>query len=1575
MVVNAHFLLSLPIISIRFMRKGIKILAKVITTLLLVVLFLPILLGLLLQIERVQSTLAQHATELISEQLGTTVSIRSLKIGFFNRVELEEFYVEDFDRDTLIYASRLDASVANLGLISGDLVFGDLLLQDAKFHLRESSRGEMNIKEVVDSLRRKEPDPKKEPFKMIFRRLNFEGLEFWLKRDEPRRHDYGIDWADMRLQDMWGAFNDFMIWGPEISGVLDHLSATEQTGFRFEEFSGHIFVGPGRVALAGARILTPESELNITSLDLSGNDWSEYKEFVEQVNMEAQFKTSSLSTNDVAYFAPSLRDWQLAAHDIDLDISGTVSDLTGKIWNLETEGGTRLRADLFMRGLPNVQRTRFDVKLHSLRTTATDADQLSGSILRADLPSNLVSLLSRAGEVELSGRFSGLLSDFTARALAKSPLGTLEGEVAIHRVEKHREVKGVLQTRDFRLGTLLAEPRLAHITLQATADGVLGEDGPSIFFSSKIPELEFNGIEYDSLDLNGIVAGKLYQASLHSLSHIADFSLDATADMRRRVPRYDLSLDLRRADLRAMRLNQRDSISLLSLQLKGGLLFPSINTMEGMFWISDGYYRYNDTRLRCDLFSVQALKRGEMRHIELESPYMDALFSSPRGYKDAFQSLLESMRTYLPDLYNKPEPSLPVDSLLTPEEDQTRLWLRVKRMTPITDALAQGLEVADSTVLEVEHNPSLRRLNLKLHSDYIERNNMMAMGIELEARNREDSLMIEGSALDLYLSSIHFREVEMRGGAARNCYDFAAKFADSITRLNADLHLVGDLQRLDTGRCFNLRLLPSKLSIGNDSWSTSSGPISIRKQRISIDNFSICNNREELLLKGVASRSREDSLYLRLRNFNISPLTSFAASMGYRIDGISNGVATMKSVMKEGEISADINLDSLTINDQVTLPPLNLSSRWDFEMNRAAMFIVDRHKRDTAIRGFYRPSEGRYYARARIPRIPMQILDPILEGVISNTQGEASADLTFRGVKRNAELQGWIDANDLATTVDFTQVRYSVPQAHIEVRNNRLQVNDVPIFDPEQNQGLLNFMLDLNQLSNISYQLRVAPRMMQVLNTTAKDNDLFYGKIYASGTARITGDKMGMKMNVNASTENNSTFFMPLSGSSNVGKADFVTFLSANALDTSNYLVRKRLMFERRTRRKSESGGNMDINLELNVHPNLDFQLVIDPTAGDVMRGRGEGLLNIHVNPRENIFEMLGDYSITEGSYLFTLQNIINKKFLIEGGSTIQWTGEPMDAMLNINAIYKTRASLQPLLGGSSTGDRNAYTRQVPVECVIHLGDRLTNPSKSFSIRVPQADSETQAAITNVLNTETTVARQFIYLLAFNSFYPENSTASSDNIGAVASAATGFELLANQVTNLLSGDAYNISFSYRPETELSGQEVDFGLSTNLVNGRLFIELEGNYVLDNKQAINNKVSNFMGEAYITWLIDRNGNLKLRGFTQTIDRFDETQGLQETGIGIYYKEDFNNLKDLKERIVNRFTRKNRRKQKSQQQAEQVADSLTRAPEEPTADSLQERKKREKRVKKRADKQTDKQTDNEADNKADQPHEKDN
>ena len=184
------------------------------------------------------------------------------------------------------------------------------------------------------------------------------------------------------------------------------------------------------------------------------------------------------------------------------------------------------------------------------------------------------------------------------------------------------------------------------------------------------------------------------------------------------------------------------------------------------------------------------------------------------------------------------------------------------------------------------------------------------------------------------------------------------------------------------------------------------------------------------------------------------------------------------------------------------------------------------------------------------------------------------------------------------------------------------------VYDAEQNSGLLDMDLNLQHTSNISYSMRVLPRNMIVLNTTSRDNDLFYGKVYASGAANISGNKKGTTLDIVASTAGNSQFFMPLSSKTDVATADFVVFEKPGMqLDTTmNYLERKKMMFERRNRSRASGGSTMNINIELTANPNAEVQLVIDPTVGDIIKVRGDGTLNMRIVPSANIFDMYGDY-------------------------------------------------------------------------------------------------------------------------------------------------------------------------------------------------------------------------------------------------------------------------------------------------------------------------------------------------------------
>lgn len=1508
------------------MRRIVNILAKMVSAIVLALIFLPLLVALLFEIPAVQNFVAREATEIISRKLGTRISIDRVDIGLFYRVSLDGFYVEDFQRDTLLYAGRLDARIKSLGLFGGGLVFSRAELSDARFCLRETPDGEMNIKQVVDKLSKKDKARAEGKFRLEIERLETDGLDFCMERLEHRNPSYGVDFADMHLIDIRAELKNFTIDGPVIHTDIGRLAMRERSGFVVEDLAGCLCIANGCIDIREGHIRTAKSNIELPSLSLIGLDWALYKNFVEEVDITAQVVNTTLSSDDIAYFSPKMKDWHLTLTDVNADVSGPVADMSGSLRSVRTGADTKLSVDFAAQGLPDVGKGHFKADISELTTSAADVDRLAAALTGKNLPDEVLRIAKNAGKIGLTGKFDGTLTAFAADAALATEIG---GATCLLQVSSLRDgcrgVLGDVKTSSLQLGELLENDLLGPLSLNVHVNGELSSEHSDAEVSGEILRLGINGYDYDSLRMKGHLVNREFNGLIEARDRNLRFDFRGLLDLNdEQRPRYDFALDLEEANLAALGVNRRDSVSVLAARIAARAVGRTLDDLNGIIFVRDVSYRYNDRELAADSVVIVGRNSLSDKFIRLRSDFVDADYEGKTSYKEVFAYLQQRFRDYVPTLDGGPGWQAQHPDTVELADGYSQLTVNVRKINPLVNAVSPGLQIADGSQLLLRINPANDKLSFEAASDYIERGRMLVTRLNLDAHNRGDSLVFAASTEDLYLNSFHMSRVGMSGGAKDNKLELITDFADTIGDVSGRIGFRSEFARGrgPAGRQIDLRLTPSYISRGEKTWNIYTDGITADTSRIRIDRFRMVNAGQQLLLDGVVSRRLQDSVQLTLHNFELAPFSQFTSSMGYRVDGRTNGSATMKAVLGAGEVQADIVVDSISIND-LAVPSIWLRSRWDFIQNRAGILVQQRENLDTLVRGFYAPSQKRYYARATLDAVELSALDPLLKGVVERTGGNADVDIALRGSGKEANLSGQIAVRDFTTTVDFTQVTYTMPRAVIEVKNNHLIAEGVPLYDPEKNEGLFSIDLNLEHLSNIFYSVKVLPKELMVLNTTSKDNDLFYGRIFASGSATIAGSKGGVKMDIVATTEGDSEFYMPLSGQSNAKTADFVTFVTPEQIDTTDYLVRKKLLFQQQGRKKEAAGSTMDITMALNVQDNTAFQLVIDPTVGSALKGRGNGMLNLHINPGNGIFNMYGDYTLIEGSFLFSLQNIITKKFIIESGSMIQWTGEPVDARLDINAVYKLKTSLQPLLNtvtASSDDDQSGSRisdRSVPVDCKIHIGGRLSNPQLDFSVVVPVTDIETQAAVASVLNTQEAQAQQFISLVALGTF----SNSGSANIGASSGVATGLEMLTNQLTNWFSTDDYRIIMNYRAGSEMTGDEVDFGFSTNLINNRLLVEVEGNYIIDNKQAVSNNVSNFMGEAHVTWLIDKSGNLRLKAFTQTIDRFDENQGLQESGIGISYKEDFNNFKDLKQRIRDRFTNKKRQKKRQARREEQA------------------------------------------------------
>jgi hypothetical protein len=407
-----------------------------------------------------------------------------------------------------------------------------------------------------------------------------------------------------------------------------------------------------------------------------------------------------------------------------------------------------------------------------------------------------------------------------------------------------------------------------------------------------------------------------------------------------------------------------------------------------------------------------------------------------------------------------------------------------------------------------------------------------------------------------------------------------------------------------------------------------------------------------------------------------------------------------------------------------------------------------------------------------------------------------------------------------------------------------------------------------------------------VLNTKPKDNQMFYGTAYASGMTTIKGTPNTLAFDISAKTGKNTKVFIPLNQGLSISDYTFITFADSASLK------KEALSAEKKPVMVLDNNFGLDLNLDLEITPEAEIQIIFDSKIGDVMKGRGTGNLNINLNPRGD-FKISGDYIIEQGDYLFTLGNVLNKSFQIENEGRITFNGDVENADIDIKAIYKLKASLYDLL------QEEEYKDRVPVECELNLTGKLSNPVVAFNINLPTSDERTRTALKNAISTEEESSRQFAYLLIANRFYgnPTSGTTSpSTAIAGTSAMTTTFEMLSNQISNWFSqiSKDFDIGLTYRPgSSAYDPQEVRVDLSTQLLNDKVTF----NSNLDVRGNSNTTTNNapITGDFDLEYKIPKT-KISLKVFNRYNNPSTGRTEQYTQGIGIFFKHDFNKFSDL-------------------------------------------------------------------------------
>lgn len=464
----------------------------------------------------------------------------------------------------------------------------------------------------------------------------------------------------------------------------------------------------------------------------------------------------------------------------------------------------------------------------------------------------------------------------------------------------------------------------------------------------------------------------------------------------------------------------------------------------------------------------------------------------------------------------------------------------------------------------------------------------------------------------------------------------------------------------------------------------------------------------------------------------------------------------------------------------------------------------------------------------------------------------------------------------------------------IHLSTSGIEFNKIRISDMEGHQGTMSGKLSYRHFKNLNYRFEFNVDNMLLMNTKESPDVPFYGTVYGTGNAVLTGNREGLDVNAAVTTNRNTNFVYLTNTTASAASNQFIRFIDKTPRRTIQDSVQIVSDYElaQKEPEKEETKSDIRLNLLIDATPDATMKIIMDPIAGDYISGKGSGNIRTEFYNKGDV-KLFGNYRISQGIYKFSLQEVIRKDFIIKDGSTITFNGPPLDATMDIQASYTVNsASLNDLIPEAIPGIQQT---NVKVNCMMNLTGILLRPTLKLGIELPNERDEVQTIVRNYISTEEQMNMQILYLLGIGKFYPQNNNmenAQNSNMMTSVLSST----LSGQLNNLLS-QAFNMNnwnFGTNLSTGEKGWtdlELEGMLSGQLLNNRLLIN--GNFGYRDNPLAN---TNFIGDFEAEWLLTRTGDVRLKAYNETNDRYYTKTNLTTQGIGIMYKKDFNKWSEL-------------------------------------------------------------------------------
>lgn len=1277
---------------------------------------------------------------------------------------------------------------------------------------------------------------------------------------------------------------------------VNQLMVTEQSGFGLTNTQLNFSLSEHDLSIENLNIQSTNGSRINHFIALHFESLEKIAEPIEELGVDIDLEQSSISLKDIKFFSPELFTNEYLANlldeqiDVSIAIKGQVKELGIERLNLAVLNQTNLKLHGTLKDITNLASLQAAIYIDEVKTSRNNLQQL--------LPENtLPSSLTFPTSISLSGEAMGSLDQFNSQFNLATSLGNLALTAQIKDGAKDLDSLNYLvdiNSNQLNIKELLNDTSFNTVKLAAKLQGRgVNPKQMNISAEASVEELDYRRYRYAPYQLQA----QYNNETLSWTSSIRDtnliFDLNGAITLADAASNYNVDLNLVGADFQLLNLTEDDTR--LKLKLNADLTGNTIDNMVGKLDMRGFQILRNDEIYQVDSLLFVSFKDSSTTNIQLNSDIISGFFKGNIQLSTLGTSMTDFFKGYYDD-------SLKMQ--LKEDNQSFSFDLKLVNNPLIKEVLLTDLEEFEDSYINGEFSAedNFFEVNASFPKTVYGGINMDSLQFFAYAN---------GKNLDYQLSIKNLSQGE-----------FLLKRLSILGNTKADTLFTKVIQKevdqpasyLIAAKSFEkdgqIRLAFSEDSaiLNKNKWEIASNSFVEFGERLLID-LSMYHDGEELSLRNDSANTNLLNLdFKRFKIQNLVNLIKSAEADSIRIvSGKLSGKSQVNLQTNNVGFEADLTLTDLKLFEE-SIGDININTNKVKDVYKMAASLSG-NDNDVRIEGSYSEREA-LDIKANIKQLSIPTIAAFTDGQLKRSSGNVSGNFNMNGTVNEPDISGTLNFVDVKFYSPYLNTKYTLKNERIEIANRKLEFKQFTVLDSIGNNFKVGGSISLNNFENLAYDVTIKSKNFQALNTTKEDkNDLFYGKVLFSSDITLKGDMnkpiVNAKLKLNRGTD--FTFVLPESDPSEVSQEGVIVFVDKNQ-QLSDIFSR-----EKKTDTVKADITGVDVVAQIEIDEATNLNIIIDPIAGDKLTLKGGGTLNSQIDPSGNI-SLTGRYTINDGKYNLTLYDLVKRDFLIEQGSSITWTGDPLKADLDISAIYEVKTSPIDLLsnqsGSLTESERLAYQEQLPFLVSLNMDDELMSPTISFDIDLEDdkkgaLNGLVYAKLQELNQSENELNKQVFTLIILNRFISTgNFTNQSDGANMARSSVSK---IMNQQLNRLS-DKYikgvNLELNLDSYEGYNAEQGDFegrtelnlAVSKSFLNERIAVKVGGDLDLEGERARQNTISDFAGDVSIEYMITPDGRYKAKLYRD--NRFEGVlEGdIIETGVSLIYNRDYDTVKEL-------------------------------------------------------------------------------